>query len=97
MRCQQQHPIYILITVERFLPQDMANQNYASSHFSSAPYRYPSHCAFGDAIAFTDTIFYKHRNGRLIAGAVVVLHSFSKKMGFNSHLYIIVTYDGFDR
>jgi hypothetical protein len=31
-------------------------------------------------VAINDTISYKHRNGRLAAGAVVVLHPFSKKM-----------------
>jgi hypothetical protein len=34
------------------------------------------------------TISCKHRNGGLTAGAVVVLHPFSKKMGFNPHLHI---------
>jgi len=40
---------------------------------------------------------YKHRNGRLLAGAIVVLHPFSKKMGFNPHLHVLVTEDGFDK
>jgi hypothetical protein len=47
--------------------------------------------------AINDTISYKHRNGRLTAGAIVVLHPFSKSMGFNSHLHILVTEGGFDR
>jgi hypothetical protein len=47
--------------------------------------------------AINDTISYKHRNGRLVAGAVVVLHPFSKKMSFNPHLHILVTEGGFDR
>jgi hypothetical protein len=47
--------------------------------------------------AINDTISYKHRNGRLTAGAIVVLHPFSKSMGFNSHLHILVTEGGFDK
>ena len=47
--------------------------------------------------AINDTISYRHRNGRLTAGAVVVLHPFSKQMGFNPHLHILVTEGGFDR
>ena len=47
--------------------------------------------------AINDTISYKHLNGRLTAGAVVVLHPFSKQMGFNPHLHILVTEGGFDR
>ena len=34
--------------------------------------------------AINDTISRKHRNGRLTAGAVVVLHPFSRSMGNNS-------------
>lgn len=48
-------------------------------------------------VAINDTISYRHRNGRLTAGAIVVLHPFSKKMGFNPHLHILVTEGGFDR
>jgi hypothetical protein len=33
--------------------------------------------------AINDTISHKHRNGRLTAGAVVVLHLFSRGLGFN--------------
>ena len=47
--------------------------------------------------AINDTISYKHRNGRLTAGAIVVLHPFSKSMGFNSHLHVLVTEGGFDK
>jgi len=47
--------------------------------------------------AINDTISHKHRNGRLTAGAIVVLHPFSKRMGFNSHLHILVTEGGFDK
>ena len=47
--------------------------------------------------AFNDTISYRHRGGRLSAGAIVVLHSFSKKMSFNPHLHILVTEGGFNR
>ena len=47
--------------------------------------------------AINDTISYKHRGGRLTAGAVVVLHPFSKKMSFNPHLHVLVTEGGFDR
>ena len=47
--------------------------------------------------AINDTISRKHRDGRLTAGAVVVLHPFSKSMGFNPHLHILVTEGGFDR
>jgi hypothetical protein len=47
--------------------------------------------------AINDTISYKHRNGRLVAGAVVVLHQFSKKLSFNPHLHILVTEGGFDK
>jgi hypothetical protein len=47
--------------------------------------------------AINDTISRKHRNGRLTAGAVVVLHPFSRSMGFNPHLHILVTEGGFDR
>ena len=36
--------------------------------------------------AINDTISYKHRNVRLIAGSVVVLLPFSRSMGFNSHI-----------
>ncbi len=53
--------------------------------------------ACGDASAFNDTISRKRRNGRLTAGAVVVFHPFSKSMGFNPHLYILVIEGGFDR
>ena len=41
--------------------------------------------------AIHDTISYKNRNGRLLAGAIVVLHPFSKNMGFNPHLHVLVT------
>ncbi|HIE31867.1 MAG TPA: IS91 family transposase, partial [Methanosarcinales archaeon] len=34
---------------------------------------------------------------RLTAGAVVVLHPFSRQMGFNPHLHTLVTEGGFDR
>ena len=47
--------------------------------------------------AFNDTISYRHSGGRLVAGAIVVLHPFSRKMGFNPHLHILVTEGGFDR
>ena len=47
--------------------------------------------------AINDTISHKHRNGRLTAGAVVVLHPFSKQMTFNPHPHIIATEGGFDR
>ena len=46
--------------------------------------------------AINDTISYKNRNGRLLAGAIVVLHPFSKNMGFNPHLHVLVTEGGFD-
>jgi len=47
--------------------------------------------------AINDTISRKHRNGRLTAGAVVVLHLFSRRLGFNPHIHILVTEGGFDR
>jgi uncharacterized Zn finger protein (UPF0148 family) len=47
--------------------------------------------------AINDTISYKHRNGRLLAGAIVVLHPFSKNLGFNPHLHVLVTEGGFDK
>ncbi len=47
--------------------------------------------------AINDTFSYKHRNGRLTAGAIVVLHPFSKRMGNNSHLHVLVTEGGFDK
>nr|QNO57136.1 hypothetical protein BDIJAAHH_00009 [Methanosarcinales archaeon ANME-1 ERB7] len=47
--------------------------------------------------AINDTISYKHRNGRLTAGAIVVLQPFSKSMGFNPHLHVLVTEGGFDK
>ncbi len=47
--------------------------------------------------AINDTISRKHRNGRLTAGAIVVLHPFSKNLNFNPHLHILVTEGGFDR
>jgi hypothetical protein len=47
--------------------------------------------------AINDTISYKHRNGRLTAGAIVVLHPFSKSLGFNSHLHVLVTEGEFDK
>jgi len=47
--------------------------------------------------AINDTISYRHRDGRLTAGAIVVLHPFSRSMGFNPHLHILVTEGGFDR
>jgi len=47
--------------------------------------------------AINDTISHKHRNGRLTAGAIVVMHPFSKRMGFNSHLHVLVTEGGFDK
>jgi len=47
--------------------------------------------------AINDTISSKYRNRRLVAGAVVVLHPFSKNMGFNPHLHILVTEGGFDK
>ena len=48
-------------------------------------------------VAINDTISYRHRGGRLTAGAIVVLHPFSKKMGFNPHLHVLVTEGGFDK
>jgi len=47
--------------------------------------------------AINDTFSYKHRTGRLTAGAIVVLHPFSKSMCFNSHLHVLVTEGGFDK
>jgi len=47
--------------------------------------------------AINDTVSLKHRNGQLRAGAIVVLHSFSKDMGFNPHLHILLTEGGFDK
>jgi hypothetical protein len=47
--------------------------------------------------AINDTISYKNRNGRLLAGAIVVLHPFSKNMGFNPHLHVLLTEGGFDK
>ena len=47
--------------------------------------------------AINETISYKHRNGRLLAGAIVVLHPFSKDMGFNPHLHVLLTEGGFDK
>jgi len=47
--------------------------------------------------AINDTISYKNRNGRLLEGAIVVLHPFSKNMGFNPHLHVLVTEGGFDK
>jgi len=47
--------------------------------------------------AINDTISYRHRNGRLTAGAIVVLHPFSRSLGFNPHIHILVTEGGFDR
>ncbi len=47
--------------------------------------------------AINDTISYKHRNGRLTAGAIVVLHPFSKRMSNNPHLHILVTEGGFGK
>ncbi len=47
-------------------------------------------------VAINDTISFKHRNGRLLAGAIVVLHPFSKDMGFNHYLHIFLTEGGFD-
>jgi hypothetical protein len=47
--------------------------------------------------AINDTISYKNKNGRLLAGAIVVLHPFSKNMGFNPHLHVLVTEGGFDK
>ena len=47
--------------------------------------------------AINDTISHKRRNGRLTAGAIVVLHPFSKNLNFNPHLHILVTEGGFDR
>ena len=48
-------------------------------------------------VAINETISYKHRNGSLLAGAIVVLHPFSKDMGFNPHLHILLTEGGFDK
>jgi len=47
--------------------------------------------------AINDTISHKHRNGRLTAGAVVVQHPFSRSLGFNPHIHILVTEGGFDK
>jgi len=47
--------------------------------------------------AINDTISFNHRNGCLLAGAIVVLHPFSKDMGFNPHLHILMTEGGFDK
>ena len=47
--------------------------------------------------AINDTISHKHRNGRLTAGAVVVLHPFSRSLGFNPHIHILVPEGGFDK
>ena len=44
-----------------------------------------------------DTISSKYRNRRLVAGSVVVLHPFSKNMGFNPNLHVLVTEGGFDK
>jgi hypothetical protein len=41
--------------------------------------------------AINDTISHKNRNRRLTAGAVVMLHPFSKSRGFNPHIHIFVT------
>jgi len=46
--------------------------------------------------AINDTISHKHRNGRLTAGAVVMLHPFSRSLGFNPHIHILVPEGGFD-
>jgi hypothetical protein len=40
--------------------------------------------------AINDTISYKYRNGRLVAGAIIVLHPFSKSFGFNPHLPVLL-------
>jgi len=48
-------------------------------------------------VAINDTISYRHRDGRLVAGAIVVLHPFSKKMSFNPHPHLLVTEGGFDK
>ncbi|RZN36667.1 MAG: hypothetical protein EF813_06950 [Methanosarcinales archaeon] len=48
-------------------------------------------------VAINNTILYRHRGGRLVAGAIVVLHPFAKIMGFNPHLHILVTEGGFDK
>jgi hypothetical protein len=47
--------------------------------------------------AINDVISYRHRNGNLTAGAIVVLHPFSKNMSFNPHLHVLVTEGGFDK
>ena len=47
--------------------------------------------------AINNTISFKNRNGKLTAGAVVVLHPFSKNMNFNPHIHIIVTEGGFNK
>ncbi|KAF5416638.1 MAG: hypothetical protein C5S48_02425 [Candidatus Methanogaster sp.] len=48
-------------------------------------------------VAINDTISYGHRGGRLIAGVIVMLCPFSKKMGFNPHRHLLVTEGGFDK
>ncbi len=44
-----------------------------------------------------DTASLKYRNGQLQAGAIVVLHPFSKDVGFNPHLHILLTEVGFTK
>ena len=47
--------------------------------------------------AINDTISLKYRNGQLRAGAIVVLHPFSKDVGSNPHLHILLTEGGFTK
>ena len=41
--------------------------------------------------AIHDTISYKNQNKRLLTNAIVMLHPFSKNIGFNPHLHVLVT------
>jgi len=47
-------------------------------------------------IAINDTLSYFLRKD-VMAGVVVVLHPFSRDLGFKPHLHILVTEGGFDK
>ncbi|MFQ6072685.1 MAG: transposase [Methanosarcinales archaeon] len=46
--------------------------------------------------AINDTLSYSLRR-KILAGAIVVLHPFSRNLGFNPHLHVLITEGGFDK
>ena len=47
------------------------------------------------AIQAINEAFSKILKKEILAGAIVVLHPFSRNLGFNSHLHVLMTEGGF--